>query len=204
MVGRHLVSSSLLAALLALPAFAAAPPLATHPAFTFFSSISEEPLARLEAESIGPRFVKHGPFRMPAPGIVIEAPALTLHDQPCTADDWARVLRELGGFQQAPGGIQLLVTLPDGRSFVFQRPPAVSSGMLSGLARPLNPENGKTADALLLRVSHDGKDRLRTDLRALPSAGTRRVPVQVVEPEPDSADPSPSAPPTTSESPASP
>lgn len=82
----------MLAGFFAASAFAAAPPLATHPALTFFSSISEEPLARLEAESISPRFVKHGPFDVPAPGVNIAAPALALNDQPCTGDDWARLL----------------------------------------------------------------------------------------------------------------
>jgi len=204
MVFRHLVSGSLLAALLSGHAFPAEPTLPTLPAFTFFSTLTEEPLARLEAESIGPRFVQHGPFQIPAPGVTIESPSLTLHDQPCTADDWARVLRELVRFQTAPGSIQLMVTLPGERSFVCQRPPAVSSGMLSGLVRPLNPEKGKPAEPLLLRITHDGKDRLRAEFRPLPAAGSRHVAIQVVEPEPDTSEPFSPVPPPSVESSASP
>lgn len=204
MVFRHLASSLLLAALLPAQALMAGAPLATHPSLTFFSSISEEPIARLEAESIGPRFVKHGPFQMPAPGVAIESPSLTLHDQPCTADDWARVLRELDGFQQVPGGIRLLITLPDGRSFLFQRPPAVSSAALSGLVRPLNPETGEPDGDRLLRITHDGQERLRADFRALTGIGARRVHRQAVEPGPDPAEPLPSVPPDSYEPVASP
>lgn len=193
MVLRNLPSQLLLAGLLVGPAGAAETTHVDHPTLTFFSSVSEEPLALLEAESIGPRFVKHGPFRMPAPGVAVEAPVLTLHDQPCTRDDWSRVLRELGRFQGAPGGIQFLVTLPDGRGFVFQRPPSTSSGMLSGLVRPLNPEKGKTADPRLLRITHDGRERLRVDLRALPAVAARPAPPETAEPEPDSEAPSPPA-----------
>lgn len=178
----------------------AAPALATNPALTFFSSLSEEPLARLEAAAIAPRYVRHGPFRVPAPGVEIESPTLALHDQPCTPDDWARLLKELSAWRQLPGASDFLLTLPDGRSFTFLRAPSISETTFSGFVRPLAADHAKTAAPLLLRIAHDGAQRLRVDLRPLPPA-----PVSAAVPaEPADAPISAPAPETTSPPPSTP
>jgi hypothetical protein len=169
----------------------AAPTLATNPALTFFSSLSEEPFARLEAASIAPRYTRHGPFRVPAPGVEIEAPTFTLHDQPCTPYDWQRVLRDLAAWRRLPGSADFLLTLPDGRILAFLRPPAVGEQHLSGLVRSL----AAASETLLLRIAHDGDTRLRIDLRPAPKPQTRQAP------DSPSAPPEPTDAPTTSPSP---
>ena len=150
--------------------------LATQPSLTFFTSLSEEPLGRLEAASIAPRSTRHGPFRMPAPGVEIESPTLILHDQPCTAEDWQRVLTSLASWRRLSSSTAFVLTLPDDRSFAFLRPPSVGGGGLSGIVRPLNPQAHEPASpprAALLRVRHDGASGLRIDVRPLPSTNER-------------------------------
>ena len=176
----------------------AAPALATSPSLTFFSSLTEEPLARLEAAAIAPRYVRHGPFRVPAPGVEIESPTLTLRDQPCTPDDWARLLKELAAWRQLPGASDFLLTLPDERSFTFLRAPNIGDKTFSGFVRPLAADQGKTADPLLLRIAHDGAQRLRIDLRPLPPARDQSAsppePADAPVPEPPSESSPPSSP----------
>lgn len=153
----------------------AAPALATKPAITLFSSVSEEPLARVEAAAVSPRYVDHGPFRMPAPGVEIESPSLTLHDQPCTPDDWTRLLKELSAWRQQLRASNFVLTLPDGRGFVFLRAPNLTETTFSGFVRPLAADRAGASQPLLLRIAHDGTDRLRVDLRPLPPASGRSV-----------------------------
>lgn len=154
-------------ALFAAALVLAAPPLATNPAITFFSSLTEEPLARLEAAAIAPRHVRHGPFRVPAPGVEIDSPTLALHDQPCTPDDWARLLKELSAWRRLPDASDFLLTLPDGRILVFLRAPAIGETSFSGLVRPLAAADDKPPAPLFLRIAHDGAERLRIDLRPI-------------------------------------
>ena len=161
----------------------AAPPLATSPAITFFSSVTEAPLARLEAASIAPRYVRHGPFRVPAPGVEIESPTLSLQDQPCTPEDWARLLKELAVWRQLPGATDFLLTLPDGRVFIFLHSPSIGETSFSGFVRPLASDGGKPSEPLLLRIAHDGAERLRIDLRPLPKARSLATTEQIVPDE---------------------
>jgi hypothetical protein len=196
MVHRFPSSRVLLAAsaIFAATPVVAAPALATHPATTFFSSLSEEPLARLEAAAIAPRYVRHGPFRVPAPGVEIESPTLAIHDQPCTPDDWARLLKELSAWRQLPGASDFLLTLPDGRIFVFLRAPSIGDKIFSGLVRPLVAAGAKTPPPLLLRIAHDGAERLRIDLHPLPSPRARAAENNPADAPPSSDAPDEAAP----------
>lgn len=161
-----------LCATLLVPLAGSAPaaPQATNPALTFFSSLSEEPFARLEAASIGPRYSRHGPFRVPAPGLAIEAPTLDLLDQPFAPEDWRRLLRDLAAWRRLPGASDFVLHLPDGRVFTFLRSPSLAGDTLSGLVRPVTDARRAPAATLLLRIAHDGERGLRIDLRPL-SAG---------------------------------
>lgn len=190
--------SQVCSAVWALAAPLAGASLATHPTLTFFSSITEEPLARLEAEAISPRYTRHGPFQMPAPGLEIEAPSLVLHNQPCTAEDWTRLLTELAAWRKLPGASDFLLTLPDGRSFVFVRSPSLGRSSLGGFVRRLTtastPEN-ETNASWLLRIVHDGATGLRVDFRPLGVAGATPQIAELGEapvPPPDTATPEPS------------
>jgi hypothetical protein len=140
--------------------------------------LSEEPLARLEASSISPRYTRHGPFRVPAPGLAIEAPTFSLHDQPCTPEDWARILRDLATWRGLPGADKFLLNLPDGRVLAFLRPPSLGERHLSGIVRPLAPTASSPGTparpgSFLLRITHDGDTRLLIDLRPASSRPSR-------------------------------
>lgn len=152
-----------------------APALATSPSLTFFSTLAEEPFARLEAATITPRYTRHGPFRLPAPGVEIESPTLILHDQPCTAEDWQRVLEGLATWRRMPASTAFVLTAPDGRAFVFLRPPSLSGGVLSGIVRRLDAPSDATDQRgpAMLRLGHDGGTALRLDLRQLPATPSR-------------------------------
>ena len=131
-------------------------------------------------------------------GVEIESPTLTLRDQPCTPDDWARLLKELAAWRQLPGASDFLLTLPDERSFTFLRAPNIGDKTFSGFVRPLAADQGKTADPLLLRIAHDGAQRLRIDLRPLPPARDQSAspsePADAPVPEPPSESSPPSSP----------
>ena len=169
-----------------------------NPALTFYSSISEEPFARLEAASIGPRYARHGPFRVPAPGMAIESPTLELHDQPCAPEDWRRLLQDLAAWRRLPGTGDFVLHLPDRRAYVFLRSPSLGGALLTGLVRPLSDARQAPAAPLLLRIRHDGGKRLHIDLRPLPSRPEHGTELELVEPAPEEAPPSE----TTAESPA--
>lgn len=172
----RLVASILLVGSLLPAAASATPPaaLARRPALTFFSSLTEQPLARLEAAAVVPRFARHGPFLVPAPGLEVEAPVLSLHDEPCTEEDWARFLAEFAAWRALPAKARLELIAPDGRAFVFLDPPATAHGILSGLVRPLSSpahadeEPADTADRLL-RIRRDSEGRLVLHLAPAPS-----------------------------------
>lgn len=160
--------------------------LATKPALTFFSSLSEEPFARLEATSISPSHTRHGPFRLPAPGARLESPVLTLFDQACTAEDWKRALHDLAAWRRLSVSGDFVVTLPDGRLFVFlDGPPAIARETLSGLVGPLvaAPPGEESPPRQILRISHDGAERLRIDLRPAEAAPRDRSAAPAAAPE---------------------
>ena len=194
---RHIVSGFALAALLLTPPGHAATSLVTRPALTFFSTVSENPFARLEASAITPRFVRHGPFVVPAPGVAVESPTLALHDEPCTPDDWTHLLEALAKWQNLPSSAHFVLTLPEGRTFVFSRSPQIGEKTLSGFVRPLTEAGGaaKARNMLFLRIAHDGADRFRIDLRPLPATRShavadRSAPAEPNEPSASTADPS--------------
>ncbi len=164
-----------------LPAAPAA--LAKRPELTFFSSLSEQALARLSADAVSPRFARHGPFRIPAPGLVIEAPVLSLHDEPCTAEDWSRFLTEFAAWRALPAKARLHLVAPDGRVFAFLDAPTTAHGILSGLVYPLSAPDPEDDDGSapassatrLLRIRHDGAERLVLHLTPV-AATTAPVP----------------------------
>lgn len=153
----------------------AEPTLATNPALTFFSSLSEAPFARLEATSIAPDYTRHGPFRLPAPGVRIESPVLTLFDQPCTAEDWKRALHDIAAWQRVSASDDFVIILPDGRFFAFLGGhPGTAQETLSGVVSALAaaPSGGEAPPRQILRVSHDGAEHLRIELRSTDPASS--------------------------------
>lgn len=143
---------------------------ASRPALVFFSSTTEQPLARLEARAVAPRFQNHGPFRVPAPGLAVESPSLALFAEPCAPDDWTRLLRELAAWRRLPVKSEPFeITLPDGRVFAFVRGPDIADAQLTGTLRPLAADSDDAASWLLLRIRHDGDRALVLDLRPAPA-----------------------------------
>ncbi|MCU0793375.1 MAG: hypothetical protein MUE42_11130, partial [Opitutaceae bacterium] len=78
----------------------------------------------------------------------------------------------LDAWRRLPNSTDFFLTTPDGRAFVFIRPPSARDGLLSGLVRPLEPSSDGSPPAALhtLRIAHDGASRLRIDVRPLPAA----------------------------------
>jgi len=157
----HPFTALLLAAVLGLAATArlhAGPALASSPVVTFFSSIDGEPFARLEAVAVRPDGVRHGPFRLPAPGLRLESPALTLFDQACNAEDWNRFLRILATWRRPSVADDFLVTLPDGRTFaLIELRRDKTRPTLLAVVAPLapSPAGGAAPERRLLRVEPD-------------------------------------------------
>ncbi len=174
--------SLLLAASLALVVAArlpAGPALASSPTVTFFSSLDGKPFARLEAAAVRPDEVRHGPFRLPAPGLRIESPALTFFDQACTAEDWNRFLRVFATWRRPSVADDFLVTLPDGRAYaLLETRHGKEPRALLALVAPLaaTPAGGTSTGPLLLRVEPAAEGALAITLAPAPDSRTPDAP----------------------------
>ena len=167
---RHRLPLLALTALLCLarPPFACPPAAAgtmraERPALAFFSSVTEQEFARLQAASIAPATRRHGPFRMPAPGFEIDTPALHLLDLRCAPGDWAKVVETFAGWLELPAARPAHLALPDGRLFVFAGPPRTGRDALSGLVY-LVGAGARPTPTHMLRVAHDGASALVVEL----------------------------------------
>lgn len=101
-------------------------------AITLPSSLSESPFARLEARAIVRR--KKALFgtslAIASPGYGAVGLKLRLFPVACSDKDWDGLLAALAGLAKDRSAVTggLLVFLPDGRTFVSPRPPAIEDG----------------------------------------------------------------------------
>jgi hypothetical protein len=150
-------------------AHATLPSRLERPAVDFYSTLTEAPFARLEAESLAPRRIKHGPFLLPAPGPAIVDPTLTLLDQPCTQEDWQQLLAAAASWERLPGETRLRLAAPDGRIYSFVAGPTFDPHGLRGRVLLIAPSTDP-AEELLLHLHLDPSGRPRLFLRPLRAA----------------------------------
>lgn len=128
----------------------------------FLSSVTGNRFGLLTIESIAPATRKKGPFTLPAVGFAIHRPRLALWDTPCTADDWSRLLRTVEAYSRLPSSGQPELQLPDGRLFTAGHRCQIEADTFTALIS--QPSGGR----LLVRIHHDGQDRLHVESRELP------------------------------------
>jgi len=163
----------------ASPALFASVTQATAPAISFFSTLTESAFATLAAERLEPTTSRHGPFRVPSPGLVARDTTLALSDTRCTADDWARLVSALEKWTGLRSRTELRFVAPDGTVFLLPRVALRSEPLplVFGTARRLRPD-GKT-ELVRLRLSHDGLDTLSIETSPLsppPSSAPEETP----------------------------